>query len=144
MQIIPHRMPLIFGAIGGAISWLLGGWDIPLKALLLFMVIDFITGLLVAGVFGRSGKSATGALESLAGWRGLCRKGVTLMIILVAHQLDLALEMTVIRDAVVSAYLVVEAVSILENAGLMGVPIPDPLVQAIDLLRRRQDEGDLS
>jgi len=102
------------------------------------MAIDYITGLLVAGVFKRSTKTESGALESKAGFRGLCKKGVTLLIILVAVRLDIMLNLKdFIRNAVVIAFCVNEAISIIENSGLMGVPIPQIITQAIELLRKK-------
>ena len=74
----------VMGVIGGGIASLFGGWDAALMTLLIFMGIDYLTGLLVAGVFSNSNKSENGSLESRAGWKGLCRKGVTLLIVLVA------------------------------------------------------------
>lgn len=76
------------GALGAAIASLYGGWDAALQTLILFMAVDYVTGLIVAGVFHASPKSRTGALESRAGWKGLIRKGETLLIVLVACRLD--------------------------------------------------------
>ena len=64
---------------GSALASLFGGWDAALKTLIIFMAIDYITGLIVAGVFKTSEKTENGALESRAGWKGLCRTGVTLL-----------------------------------------------------------------
>ena len=99
------------------------------------MTIDYFTGLIVAGVFHKSKKSQCGALESNAGFRGLCKKGMILLIVLVATQLDNVSNTDIIRNAVIIGYLVNETVSIIENAGLMGLPIPNTLNKAIDLLR---------
>ena len=63
------------GMVGGWLTFLFGGWDAALATLVIFMAIDFITGLIVAGFFKRSGKSSSGALESRAGWKGLFKKG---------------------------------------------------------------------
>ena len=131
----------IIGAIGAFISNLFGGWDMALTTLIIFMAIDYLTGLTVAGVFHKSGKSENGSLESRAGWKGLCRKGMTLLIVLVAVRLDLAMGTTVIKDAVVIAYIVNEALSIIENAGLMGLPIPNVIKKAIDVLQKKDDEN---
>lgn len=128
------------GVVGGVIASLFGGWDAAIVTLLIFMGIDYVTGLLVAGVFHNSGKSETGALESRAGWKGLCRKGVTLLIVIIAHRLDLMLGTTVIRDAVVIAFVANETISIVENAGLMGVPIPAAITKAIDVLNAKANE----
>ena len=132
----------IIGVIGGVIASLFGGWDAALITLVIFMGIDYITGLVVAGVFHNSRKTESGALESRAGFKGLCRKGVTLLIVLVACRLDMLINSNFVRDAVVIAFCANEALSIIENAGLMGVPIPSVLVKAIEVLRRKGEEPD--
>lgn len=128
------------GVVGSAVASLFGGWDTAIITLLIFMGIDYLTGLLVAGVFHNSSKSETGALESRAGWKGLCRKGVTLLIVMIAARLDLMLGTTVIRDAVVIAFVANETISIVENAGLMGVPIPAAIIRAIDVLNAKANQ----
>ena len=127
----------IIGAVGAAITYLYGGWNAAMVTLFIFMAIDYICGLTVAGVFKKSHKTETGALESRAGWKGLCRKGVTLLIVLVAYRLDLVMGTTVLKDGVVIAFIVNEAISIIENAGLMGVKIPKLLADAIDVLNKK-------
>lgn len=134
----------IIGVIGSFIASLFGGWDAALITLISFMTIDYITGLLVAGVFHKSQKTENGALESLAGWKGLCRKGVTLLIVLVACRLDLVIGSSFIRDAVVIAFVANETISIVENAGLMGVPIPSVITSAIEVLKKRGEGSDTS
>ena len=129
----------IMGAIGAFISTLFGGWDMALTTLVIFMAIDYITGLIVAGVFHKSGKSENGGLESRAGWKGLCRKGGTLLIVLIATRLDLAIGSTFIRDGVVIAYIINEAISITENVGLMGIPVPSVIQKAIDVLQKKSE-----
>lgn len=125
------------GAVGGAISFCFGGWTESLTTLLIFMAIDFITGLICAGVFHKSKKSETGALESKASFKGLCRKGVIMLIVLVGHRIDLAIGASYVRDAVCIAFIVNETISILENAGLMGVPIPKVITNAIEVLKKK-------
>ena len=127
----------IIGAIGAAFTTLFGGWTTGMTTLLIFMGIDYVTGLIVAGVFKNSNKSESGALESRAGWKGLCRKGMTLLIVLIAYRLDLMLGTAYIRDAVVITFAVNEALSILENAALMGLPLPAVLVKALDVLKQK-------
>ena len=129
----------LLGLVGSTIANFFGGWDAALTTLLIFMGIDYLTGLIVAGVFHRSSKTESGALESRAGWKGLCRKGVTLLIVLVACRLDLLINSNFIRDAVVIAFVTNEAISIIENAGLMGVPIPAVIVKAIEVLKKKSD-----
>lgn len=129
----------IIGIIGSLIASLFGGFDAALVTLLIFMGIDYITGLIVAGVFHKSEKTANGMLESRAGWKGLCRKGVTLFVVLVAYRLDLVMGSTFIRDAVVIAFIVNETISIIENAGLMGIPIPTVITRAIEVLKNKSE-----
>ena len=121
--------------VGGAISQAFGGWDAAIATLLMFMATDYITGLVVAGVFQNSDKTESGSLSSTAGWRGLCKKGMTLVVVLVAARLDIVLGTSFVRDAVVIAYLANETISIIENAGLMGLPVPDVIMQAIEQLQ---------
>ena len=125
--------------IGGMISQAFGGLDAAFQTLIIFMAIDYITGLVVAGVFGASDKTESGHLESRAGWKGLCRKGVTLLVVLVAAQLDTVLGMTIVRDAAIYAFIANECISIIENAGLMGIPIPNVIMQAIEQLQGKKD-----
>lgn len=129
------------GIIGSTLASLLGGWDMALQTLIIFMTIDYVTGLMVAGIFNKSTKTKNGALESVAGWKGLCRKGVALLIVLIACRLDLLVSSNFIRDAVVIAYCSNEALSIIENAGLMGVPIPKRIVKAVETLKSKEDDN---
>ena len=107
------------------------------------MAVDYVTGLVVAGVFHRSKKTDTGKLESRAGWKGLCRKGASLLIVLVAYRLDIVIGSAYIRDAGIIAFLANETISIIENAGLMGIPIPPVIMRAIEVLKdKMESEGD--
>lgn len=130
------------GAIGSFIASLFGGWSTDLQTLIIFMVIDFAMGLILAAVFKNSTKSETGALESKAGWKGLCRKCATLLFVLIAHRLDLAMGVDYIRTAAIIGFIVIDAISIVENAGLMGVPLPAIITKAIDVLKNKgESEG---
>jgi len=131
----------IIGVFFGFISALFGGWSSALTTLIIFMAIDYTTGLIVAGVFKKSKKTKTGALESYTGWKGLCRKGVTLLIVLIACRLDITLGSSFIRDAVIIAFITNETISIIENAGLMGIPIPAVIMKAIDVLKEESEES---
>jgi len=128
----------IAGVIGSIIANALGGWDMALRVLVSFMAADYITGLIVAGVFKKSQKTESGGLESKTGFTGLCKKGMILGIVFIAAQLDLLSGTEMIRDAVIIGYIVNEAVSIIENAGLMGVPIPPAIVKAVELLKNKE------
>ncbi len=128
------------GATGGAVAALFGGWDTGLVTLVIFMCIDYVSGLVVAGVFHNSKKTKTGALESKAGWKGLCRKGMSLLFVLIAYRLDLVIGSNYIRDAVIIGFIANEAISIVENAGLMGIPLPAVISKAIDILTSKSEE----
>lgn len=127
------------GVIGSAIVAAFGGWDAGLATLVIFMSLDYLSGLVVAGIFHRSSKTETGSLESKAGWKGLCRKCMTLLFVLVAYRLDLIIGTNYIRDAVIIAFIANELISLVENAGLMGVPMPDIITKAIDILQKKTE-----
>jgi toxin secretion/phage lysis holin len=129
----------VIGVIGAVVTYLFGGWSAALITLLIFMGVDYLTGILVAAVFKKSPKTETGTLNSNVGWRGLCKKGVTLMIVLIACQLDKFLGSTIIKDAVIITFVLNEAISIIENAGLMGVPIPGIITKAIEILKQKSE-----
>ena len=132
----------VLGVIGSVIASFFGGWDSGLATLMIFMGLDYISGLIVAGVFHNSNKTDTGALESKAGFKGLCRKCYTLIFVLVAYRLDLVIGTSYIRDAVIIAFIANETISLVENAGLMGVPLPAVITKAIDILQKRaESEG---
>lgn len=121
---------------GSALAELFGGWDMALETLLMLMAADWITGgILLPAVFKKSPKSASGALESRAGWKGLCRKGMTLLYVLIAARLDMLLGMDYIRNAVCIGFIANEILSIVENAGLMGLPLPEMIRRAVDVLK---------
>lgn len=129
----------VIGAVGSGIAALFGGWDTGLVSLLIFMALDYVSGLVVAGVFHKSNKTDTGSLESKAGWKGLCRKCMTLVFVLVAYRLDLVIGTNYIRDAVIIAFLANELISLVENAGLMGIPLPAVITKAIDILQKKSE-----
>lgn len=129
----------VVGMVGGFIASLFGGWNTGLVTLLIFMSIDYLSGLIVAGVFHNSPKTGTGTLESRAGWKGLCRKCMTLLFVLIAYRLDLALGINYIRDSVILGFMTNELISIVENAGLMGLPLPAVITKAIDVLTKKAE-----
>ncbi len=131
----------MIGAVGGFVAMAFGGWSEALITLIVFMAVDYVTGLAVAGIFKKSKKSENGALESRAGFKGLCRKGVALLIVLVAVRLDIIMHTTYIKDAVIIAFVANESISIIENAGLMGVPVPSIIAKAIDVLRKDSEKA---
>ena len=128
------------GMGGSIIASLFGGWTASLTTLLIFMGIDYLSGLVLAGVFHKSPKTETGALESRAGLKGLIRKVTMLLFVLIGHRLDVAVGATYIRDAICIAFMVNELISIVENAGLMGIPVPAVITNAIDILKKKTEQ----
>ena len=134
-----HVLLTLVGLVGSLITTAFGGWDTGLATLVMFMAIDFISGLIVAGVFQKSKKTESGALESRIGWKGLARKCMTLLFVLIAYRLDLMIGTDYIRDAVIIGFCANELISIVENAGLMGVPLPNVIKKAIDILVQKEE-----
>ena len=131
------------GVVGAAIADALGGWDDAVLTLIIFMAIDFAMGLLCAMVFGKSSKSANGALSSAACWKGLVKKVCTLLIVVMSHYIDVVADLNFVRNAVVIAFCVAESISIMETAGLMGIlpeGVQKVLTKAIDVLKSKGND----
>ncbi len=126
----------ILGILGGTLASFFGGWDDAVITLIIFMAIDYISGLVVAGIFHKSKKTQSGALESRAGLKGLIRKGMMLLIVLIAYRVDITMHTTIAKDAAVIGFIANELISIVENCGLMGIPLPEKLTNAIDVLKK--------
>ena len=119
-------------AIGGATASLLfGGWSALLSILLAFVVIDYVTGFIAAALDGK--------LNSEVGWRGIAKKVAIFLVVAVAHQVDMALggQNHIFRDAAIFFYLANELLSFTENAGRIGIPIPERLLNAIEVLKQK-------
>jgi len=121
-------------------SSLWGGWDGILKALLVCMAVDYITGIAVAAI-GKSSKSLTGRISSNAAVTGLLKKGFELLVVLVAAQLEGVAGSGFIRDTVVLFFIGSEGISIVENGGLLGVPLPASVKKWFEVLRDNNDKG---
>ena len=132
---------IILGGIGGLVITLCGGFDIAMRALLIFMILDYVMGLIVAGVFHKSKKSEHGSLSSVAGWTGITKKIATLFMIVVAYHLDVVLNINYIRNTACMAFIVNEGLSILENYTLMGGTGTDVLKKALDVLKNKKDNS---
>ncbi len=126
------------GVAGSIIANLFGGWTEDIITLLIFMSVDFIMGLILAGVFKNSNKSQSGALDSRAGWKGLCKKGTIILFVLIAYRLDLLLDTDYIKTATIIGFIINEAISVIENAGLMGIPLPKAVTKAVEILRNAE------
>ena len=129
------------GVVGGIVAKVLGGWDNGLATLFICIVLDYLTGLIVAGVFKNSPKTSNGALESHTGLKGLFRKITMIIFVAVAYRLDILLNTEYIRYTVIIGFICNEVISLIENAGLMGVPIPVVLTKAIDVLKNKENGG---
>lgn len=129
------------GVVGAAIAAAFGGWNSALTTLCILMLADYVTGLIVACVFHNSPKTESGLLDSHACWKGLIKKCMVLLFVLIAARLDLVVGTSYLKDAVCIAYIVSECISLIENAGLMGVPVPDAIKNAIAALKDKTPEG---
>lgn len=132
-----NSIQFVFTAVGGWLGYLLGGYDGLLYALIVFMVIDYITGVMCA--------VSDKKLSSAVGFKGICRKVLILMLVGIANLLDVEVIGTgaVLRTAVIFFYLSNEGVSLLENAAHLGLPIPEKLKAILAQLHdRAEEEGD--
>ena len=122
-------MQMAFAAMGGALGAVLGGWDGFLYALVLFVAVDYLTGVLVA-VMRRK-------LSSEAGFRGIARKVVIFCLVAVAQVIDVQIirNGSVVRTAVIFFYLSNEGISIVENAAALGLPVPRKLKDDLEQLK---------
>jgi len=116
-------------AIGGtAVSYLFGGWSTLLGVLLAFVVMDYLSGMVAAGIEGQ--------LSSSVGLKGIARKVFIFGMVAVAHLVDTAIaDGHVFRDATIFFYLANELLSIVENSGRIGLPVPDLIKQAVEILK---------
>lgn len=129
-------------AAGAFVAHALGGWDAAMQVLVALMALDYLTGVLVAAVWKKSNKSETGALDSKAGYKGLLKKGMILLLVWLGVLLDNAFSTSYVRTAVIIFFIGNEGLSFLENLGLMGVPFPNFLKKALEALRDKGDEGE--
>lgn len=130
------------GAVGSIIAHWFGGWSTDMQTLIILMGIDFLMGLLLAVAFKNSTKTRSGALQSNACFKGLIRKGMIMVFVLIGHRLDLTFSTDYIRTGVIIAFITNELISIVENAGLMGVPLPSVIINAIEILKVKQESGE--
>ena len=136
IDIVWAKIQMAIAAIGGWLGYFLGGMDGLMIALIIFMALDYITGLMCAVIDKK--------LSSAVGFRGICKKVLILMLVGVAHIVDLHVVGTgdALRSAVVCFYLSNESVSMLENAAHLGLPIPEKLKSVLAQLHGRIDDID--
>lgn len=124
------------GVLGGIVSAVIGGWDLALETLAIIMALDYLTGLIVAGVFHKSPKSDGGALESKAAFKGLCKKALILIFVIAFHQADRLTGKTFFRDGCCWAFFIAEFISVAENIGLV-MPLPKFITKCLDWFREK-------
>ena len=128
-----NTIQLVFAAIGGWLGYFLGGCDGLLYALLAFVVIDYITGVMCAVTGHR--------LSSAVGFKGICRKVLIFLLVGIGNIIDVQVlgSPGVLRTAVIFFYLSNEGVSLLENAAHLGLPVPDAIKTVLEQLHDRSD-----
>ena len=134
IDIVWAKVQMAFTVIGGWIGYFVGGVDGLMTALLIFMVLDYITGLMCAVIDKK--------LSSAVGFKGICKKVLILMLVGVANVVDIHIVGTgsALRSAVICFYLSNEGLSLLENAAHIGLPIPDRMKDVLAQLHGRTDE----
>ena len=138
IDIIWAKIQMAVAAIGGWLGYFLGGMDGLMIALIIFMVLDYITGLMCAVIDKK--------LSSAVGFKGICKKVLILMLVGVANVVDIHIVGTgsALRSAVICFYLSNEGVSMLENAAHLGLPVPDKLKSILSQLHNRSDKDNTS
>ena len=131
----------VIAAVGSFVAHALGGWDAAMQVLVALMVADYITGVLLAAVWHKSTKSQSGALDSKAGFKGIIKKAMIFVVVMLGVLLDRAMGVEYFRMAGVLFFVGNEGISLLENLGLMGVPYPEFLHKALEALHEQGDQG---
>ena len=129
-----NAVQFVFAAVGGWLGYFLGGCDELLYALIAFVVIDYITGIMCA--------ISDKKLSSEVGFKGICRKVLIFMLVGIANVLDVQVigNGSILRTAVIFFYLSNEGISLLENAAHLGLPIPEKLKKVLEQLHDRSEE----
>lgn len=140
-MMIKNVVLTVAAAVGVFASHALGGWDASMQVLVALMVADYVTGILVAAVWHKSAKSESGTLDSKAGFKGLLKKAMILLVVWLGVLLDGAMGTNYIRTMAVLFFVGNEGISLLENLGLMGVPYPEFLRKALEALHEQGDQG---
>lgn len=126
--------------ISAVLGYLLGGWDFMLQLLVMFIVIDYISGIIVAIVFKKSPKTENGAAETKVGFKGLVRKVCILLLVMMVTRLEATLgDTTFCRNTIIIFFVANEGLSILENFVLMGIKYPKFIKNALEVLLKKAD-----
>lgn len=131
----------VTGTIGSLLINLIGKPTDDLIILIVLMIIDLIVGFLISAIWQKSSKTDSGKLSSSAMFKGIIKKFFTLLIVVIAYQLDILLAMNVIRHIVIIAFIVEEVLSITENIAISGIKIPIIITKALDVLEKEVKNG---
>lgn len=131
-----HQFCAAIGLVGAGISWAFGGWDASLTALVICMAIDYVSGCIVALIFHNSTKTDSGSYDSRLCLKGLYKKVLMLLTVILAVQIDQLLGIDYVRDAVCIGLAVNEVLSIVENLGRAGIPMPQAVINALEQLQK--------
>lgn len=130
----------VTSALGAWAVEALGGWDNSLQTLIAFMAIDYVLGILIALIWHKSQKTADGRFESHASLKGLIRKFSVLIIVFIAVKLDMVMhDSGYVRTAVIMFFITNEGFSIIENLGIMGVPMPEVIKDAFAAIKKQSE-----
>ena len=133
---VKQVISLVIGALTTGLIKVIGEPTQDLKILLLLMVIDLIVGFTVSAVWHKSSKTKSGKVSSKAMFKGIVKKILTLVLVVVAYQIDILLGYDVIRHVAIIAFIVQEIISIIENITITGIKAPDIITKALDVLER--------
>ena len=133
---VKQVISLVIGALTTGLLKVIGDPTQDLKILLLLMVIDLIVGFTVSAVWHKSSKTKSGKVSSKVMFKGIVKKILTLVLVVVAYQIDILLGYDVIRHVVIIAFIVQEIISIIENIAITGIKAPDIITKALDVLER--------
>lgn len=136
---IKNTVLAFLAGLAGAFSQTLGGWDSFLKALVMFMIADYITGMVVALVFHKSQKTKNGGASSSVGYKGIVKKMCIFILIALAVRVDELSGTHYVRSATIFFFLGNEGLSVIENLALMGVPYPEFVKKALEAIKEKGD-----
>ncbi|OFD38581.1 holin family protein [Bacillus mycoides] len=133
MDRIDVLLKTFIATFGGFCGYFLGGWDETLKVLVTMAIIDYLTGMIAAGF--------NGELKSKIGFKGIAKKVVLFLLVAAATQADVVMGTnSAIREATIFLFIGNELLSLLENAGRMGIPLPSALTNAVEILGGKQKQ----
>ena len=138
---IKYIIELIISTLGTMLINIIGKPSDELMILLLLMIIDLITGTLVSAVWHKSSKTKSGKLSSRVMFKGIVKKLLTLVIVVISYQLDILLNIDMIRHIVIISLIIEEIISIIETIALTGKKVPTIITKALDVLEKEVKNG---